>query len=493
MNRPSLKETFPKTSIHYFCPDSTYFDFKNSPAENASIASIEIGCFEGKWSTLPKESKLTEQAIQISICSEEPFGIGKCDKVMVPDCKDTTVKCSNPPTSIKRATIQELDTFQTKTSSWCGEKAKYIGKILEEISLPTFLDCQALCQNVTDCTFVSFDAIDKVCTLLNERDMKWSNFEENTISAPRDCSLTCSLTSWMNAETNGRRGDDERLKKLAEKFGTSVCLNPESIEVRARQTGQMVMNLTYPQIFSAFDNQTGFQCLNTKNKQSEETCHDYEIRLCCPPGPEIGSQIELSCIEDNHYFKFKDQGFVNKITSTCQSDGTWKHDSFTTEVCEDGSKNCLYPEYPGCQDRTVHCLEELNIPSDMKRVRINSNNTEDDTKLGTTYLYSCIQDNFLIDVDGYPEALEVECIEPENYQFAWTYNLWKEGFWQNQDQLKKGCMDPDLCYDLPPIIPEDNSVKSNMSKSYDALPLGAIIQYSCAEQCKQSVELCFIP
>ena len=491
INRPSAKETFPKTSIHYHCPDFRYFDFMNE-----SIASILISCHEGKWTTFAKESMENTNFVNVSICSngQETIGPGtsrRCEEVMIPDCTDKTVQCSNPPTSIKGATIEELDTFQTKTSSWCGEKTKYIGIILEEVELPSFLDCQSLCQNISDCMFVSFDAVNNVCTMLKDRNMEWSYFDENTISGPKECSQTCSWTSWMNSNTNGRRGDDERLKTLIGTFGTSVCLNPESIEVRSRQTWQMVMNISYPQTYSAFDNTTGFSCLNSKQKGAEN-CHDYEIRLCCPPAPEIGSQIELSCSEqdDNHYFKFKDQGFVNKIRSTCKPDGTWKHDSFTTELCQDGSQNCLYPDYPSCQDRTVHCLEELTIPSDMKRIRIKSNITEDDTKLGTTYLYSCINDDFLINTDGYPEAIEVECIQPENYQNAWTYNLWKEGQWENQNLLLKGCMDPDLCYDSPPIIPEDNSVKSNMSKTYDALPIEATIEYSCSEQCKDKCKQC---
>ena len=482
INRPSVKETFPKTSIHYQCP-KRYFDIKNE-----SIASIVISCHEGKWTTIPKVSIESSNPVNVSICSESEKGangsdIRRCEEVIIPDCVDKTVQCSNPPTSIKGATIQKLETFQTKTSSWCGEKAKYIGKVHEEVELSSFLDCQTLCQNSSDCNFVSFDAVNNSCTMLKDRNMEWSYFDENTISGPKECSPTCSWTSWMSSNTNGRRGDDERLKTLIETFGSSVCLNPESIEVRSRQTWQMVMNISYPQTYSYFDNTSGFYCLNTKQKEAEN-CHDYEIRLCCPPAPEIGSQIELSCVEDSHYFKFKDQGFVNKITSTCHPDGTWKHDSFTAELCPDGSKNCLYPDYPSCQDRTVHCLDELNIPSDMKRIRIKSNDTADDTKLGTTYLYSCVNDDFLINTDGYPEAIEVECIEPENYQNTWTYNLWKEGQWENQNLLK-GCMDPDLCYSSPPIIPEDNSVKSNMSKTYDALPIEATIEYSCSEQCKE--------
>ena len=100
----------------------------------------------------------------VSICSESEKGangsdIRRCEEVIIPDCVDKTVQCSNPPTSIKGATIQKLETFQTKTSSWCGEKAKYIGKVLEKVELSSFLDCQTLCQNSSDCNFFSFDAV----------------------------------------------------------------------------------------------------------------------------------------------------------------------------------------------------------------------------------------------------------------------------------------------------------------------------------------------
>ena len=120
----------------------------------------------------------------------------------------------------------------------------------------------------------------------------------------------------------------------------------------------------------------------------------------------------------------------------------------------------------------------------MKRKRINSNFTEDSTEFGTTYLYSCTDDEYLLNIEGYPEAIEVECVEPDNYRTEWTYNSWKNGYWTNIDLIAKGCFDPDLCYDRPPLLPNDNSVSYNVSESYQALPIGSLVKYFCSEECK---------
>ena len=136
-----------------------------------------------------------------------------------------------------------------------------MGNFIDMVLATSFQECQTICQNTTDCNFVTYFQSENQCNLLLNRDFSKITFNENYISGPKECNSICSWSAWMNSmsETRGR-GDDEKLAPLVEKYGNSACLNPQKIEVRSTETGQYVMNLTYPQTFSKFDNITGFSC-----------------------------------------------------------------------------------------------------------------------------------------------------------------------------------------------------------------------------------------
>jgi hypothetical protein len=38
---------------------------------------------------------------------------------------------------------------------------------------------------------------------------------------------------------------------------------------------------------------------------------------------------------------------------------------------------------------------------------------------------------------GYPEEVDVECIEPEGYPDTWSYNIWLKGRWKNMEYVNR--------------------------------------------------------
>jgi hypothetical protein len=70
-----------------------------------------------------------------------------------------------------------------------------------------------------------------------------------------------------------------------------------------------------PEIYAKFDKYSGFVCLN--NQQLDGQCLDYEISLCCPPGPENGTVMTLECNIPDWYLDYTDVPFLPKLTATC--------------------------------------------------------------------------------------------------------------------------------------------------------------------------------
>ena len=92
---------------------------------------------------------------------------------------------------------------------------------------------------------------------------------------------------------------------------------------------------------------------------------DYEVSLCCPPGPENGTVLKLQCSADDWHLDYKDLPFTSSIEIACTDNSTWLMLSEiktpdglpTTDFCKDGSLQCSHPTLPNCQDRTVLCME----------------------------------------------------------------------------------------------------------------------------------------
>ena len=64
-------------------------------------------------------------------------------------------------------------------------------------------------------------------------------------------------------------------------------------------------------------------------------------------------------------------------------------DVSTDEFCSDGSRNCAQPKLPHCQDRTILCLEELDVPAGMKQTNLTSNLTLHSHAIGAMFSYTC--------------------------------------------------------------------------------------------------------
>ena len=93
---------------------------------------------------------------------------------------------------------------------------------------------------------------------------------------------------------------------------------------------------------------------------------------------------------------------------------------------------------------------------------------------------------------GFPEEILVECLEPEQYYSNWTYQLWTKGKWSNIEKVKKGCFNPNICYNSIPMLPFDQTVKNNVTNLDEEetenlklmLEVDSIVEYHCAHQCR---------
>ncbi len=104
----------------------------------------------------------------------------------------------------------------------------------------------------------------------------------------------------------------------------------------------------------------------------------------------------------------------------------------TLDFCS-GETECSQPNMPQCQDRTILCLKELDIPDGMSQKNITSNETLHDFAKDAQYKYSCDKDGWVIEIPGaYPEELIVTCREPVGYPDEWHYGIWNEGYWEHQ-------------------------------------------------------------
>merc|ERR1719510_2712790 len=207
---------------------------------------------------------------------------------------------------------------------------------------------------------------------------------------------------------------------------------------------------------------------------------DYEVSLWCPPSQENGTDITLECNIDDWYLDYKDLAFQKSIQYTCSDNSTWMTETVSTEICRDGSLNCQFPKIPNCQDRTVLCLDDLPIPADMVQTNLTTNETLHGYSLNAHYAYSCATDGFVVKMPGYPEEVNVVCVNPPGYfTDEWTYELWRSGVWTNFGNISE-CIDPLRCYDEIPKLPVDFTVSNNRTddKSIDATN---VLNVTCEE------------
>jgi hypothetical protein len=90
---------------------------------------------------------------------------------------------------------------------------------------------------------------------------------------------------------------------------------------------------------------------------------------------------------------------------------------------------------------------------------------------------------FVLSGPGYPSELIVECKKPPSYPHQWYYEIWLQGKWSGLESITS-CFDPNLCYDKPPALPTDFSVKWNQS-FYKHNTLNTSLVYSCVRDCKE--------
>jgi hypothetical protein len=93
---------------------------------------------------------------------------------------------------------------------------------------------------------------------------------------------------------------------------------------------------------------------------------------------------------------------------------------------------------------------------------------------------------FVVSGPGYPSELLVECKNPPNYPDQWKYEIWLEGKWSGLEYITS-CIDPNLCYDKPPALPTDLSVKWNQTIAKPNT-LNSSLVYSCIRNCKEVYE-----
>ena len=90
-----------------------------------------------------------------------------------------------------------------------------------------------------------------------------------------------------------------------------ACAKPDDIKVRIKETKVTVTKEGGPEKYQSFDKYSGFTCLN--KDQDDGQCMDYEVSLCCLPGPENGTLLTFACNQQDWYLDYKDKPFMSSI------------------------------------------------------------------------------------------------------------------------------------------------------------------------------------
>ena len=122
----------------------------------------------------------------------------------------------------------------------------------------------------------------------------------------------CQWTRWFNSNDNvGGKGDLELISEINGQYGTMACAKPDDIKVRVKETKVTVTKEGGPEKYQSFDKYSGFTCLN--KDQDDGQCMDYEVSLCCLPGPENGTLLTFACNQQDWYLDYKDKPFMSSI------------------------------------------------------------------------------------------------------------------------------------------------------------------------------------
>ena len=90
-----------------------------------------------------------------------------------------------------------------------------------------------------------------------------------------------------------------------------ACDKPDDIKVRIKETKITVTKEGGPEKYQSFDKYSGFTCLN--KDQDDGQCMDYEVSLCCLPGPENGTVLTFACSQPDWYLNYVDKPFMSSI------------------------------------------------------------------------------------------------------------------------------------------------------------------------------------
>lgn len=198
----------------------------------------------------------------------------------------------------------------------------------------------------------------------------------------------------------------------------------------------------------------------------------------------VDTVAKLKCKGDrDYYIDFDDSTHISEMEVTCTINGTWQTSLDLPNFCPDGKNNCPIPKFPFCEDRTVHCKDGIDVPSDMDAVPLPSNRGNSMNGLeGDIYEISCKEEGDIIAMeDNFVDKLQAICLRPDDYLTNWKDEKWLEGVWRGLESLKT-CMSPTKCYSDPPNLPLDGTVTNNRSSQLHSV--GDVIFYECTRPCK---------
>ena len=499
---------------HYFdysIPDDlTSFFYANN------INETTLRCNEFKYWTV-------ENGINGETCANKNSNNNElhCEYVQIPQCVDRAILCSDPPMParakidfIKRPDLERYE-HKTEIHYKCPDRNHYfdysVGNDFISYAYTENIKAINVTCNQNGIWEVQGGYPGQTCSesegFLSDqfscRDLYIPDCEDRTVYCTfppesihgGDLSILnnpspyfqksdqCRWTKWFNSG-KGSKGDQELIAELLKIYSWQVCPDPKDIKVRQVDNKELVTP-NGPQRYSKFDTSTGFICKDSEQLQG--VCEDYEVQLCCPYGPENGTEIILTCELPNWYLNYTDTPFVTEMTATCTDNSTWTSEVNSVTFCDDGTNECVLPRLPNCQDRTILCLDELPLPEDMIQTNVTSNLTLHGYSLNASYEYSCKNDELVLNMPTYPEAVVVRCTEPLGYPVSWHYGIWKEGLWSQKDNISN-CIDPNRCYSAPPKLPPDYSVDYNQTIEAPN-EVNVTLNYTCKKQCKFSLYL----
>ena len=504
-----------QTEIQFTCQGSQHYFNYSVPDDFTSfyytnnIDTITLKCNEFKYWTV-------QNGIDGETCSNK-FPESEdlhCEFVNIPACSDRAILCSDPPMPAKskidfiiRPDPERFE-HNTRVQYTCPDRNHFFDYEVGDEFISYFYTENVNAINITcnhngewevyggleglTCPESNNSTSDILrCSIVNIPDC-----EDRTIycSFPPDeipggvvnivkntspfykKNQECRWTKWFNSG-KGSKGDQELVSELYKRETWQVCPFPDDIKVRISSTKQLVYP-DGPQKYAKFDSVTGFECIDLQ--QLEGACYDYEVQLCCPYAPENGTEISLNCNVPDWFLDFN-APFISEMKATCTQNSTWTSEVSSETFCQDGSNECQLPLMPNCQDRTILCLGDLPMPDDMIQTNTTSNLTLHGFSLDASYEYKCKNEDFVIEMANYPEAVIVSCVEPPGYPDNWYYGIWKDGVWSHKENVTK-CIDPNRCYSPPPEIPSDYTVAYNQTLEAPD-NVNVTLNYTCAKKC----------